>query len=533
MKVSLIMWILATLPIILLLILMVKLKISANIAAPIGLGIALIIGVYFYGAGWKLIAVESGKGIWNTLTILMIIWPAIFIYEVTNEANAFDVIRNGIQSFSPNELIQILAIGWVFVSFLQGITGFGVPVAVGAPLLLGLGVKPLWSVIIPLLGQSWGNTFGTLGVAWNALVMQSGIQESTIINETALWAGLFILIMNVFMGFAICWFYGKFEAIKKGIVSVLAISFIQGGFQLILTQSNPTLSCFISSCFSLFVLFIIGRIKTYKEPWKLENSEIMKRRNLNSEEAATSCNSNLTLHDALFPYYVLTVLTIIVLLIKPINKTLSTWKVGFYFPQTQTYFGVINKEILMYSPLSPLTNSGTFLLIGAIAGYLYFRNKGSILKGRWKNIIKRTTLSTLPSATAVISFVVMSSIMSGTGQTTMLALGISEVTGIFYAVLAPAIGVLGSFMTSSNMSSNILFSKFQYTAASLVGLNESIVLGAQTAGGALGTIISPGKIILGTTTVGIIGKEGEVLRLMLKIVLVLSCLFGVIAFLFS
>ena len=75
----------------------------------------------------------------------------------------------------PNELLLVLAMGWIFESFLQGITGFGVPVAVGAPLLIGIGVKPLWAVIIPLIGQAWGNTFGTLGAAWDSLAMSAGL----------------------------------------------------------------------------------------------------------------------------------------------------------------------------------------------------------------------------------------------------------------------------------------------------------------------------------------------------------------------
>ena len=68
----------------------------------------------------------------------------------------------------------MLAIGWVFVSFLQGITGFGVPIAVGAPLLLGIGLDPLMAVVIPMVGHAWGGTFGTLAVAWEQLVAQTG-----------------------------------------------------------------------------------------------------------------------------------------------------------------------------------------------------------------------------------------------------------------------------------------------------------------------------------------------------------------------
>ena len=159
------MWIMAFLPIIVLLILMIKFNWGATEAAAVGLLITAVTGVAFYQADLKLLAVESAKGIWSALTILIIVWTAILMYQVGDEAKAFLVIRNGMRKLLPNELLLVIAMGWIFESFLQGITGFGVPVAVGAPLLIGIGVKPLWAVIIPLLGQAWGNTFGTLAAA--------------------------------------------------------------------------------------------------------------------------------------------------------------------------------------------------------------------------------------------------------------------------------------------------------------------------------------------------------------------------------
>ena len=64
---------------------------------------------------------------------------------------------------------------------------------------------------------------------------------------------------------------------------------------------------------------------------------------------------------------------------------------------------------------------------------------------------------TMPSGMAIIGLVIMSKIMAGTGQTEVLANGIAGVLGKVYVIFSPFIGLLGSFMTGSNMSSNILF----------------------------------------------------------------------------
>jgi lactate permease len=122
----------------------------------------------------------------------------------------------------------------------------------------------------------------------------------------------------------------------------------------------------------------------------------------------------------------------------------------------------------------------------------------------------------------------MSRVMSGSGEIIVLASGASNVLNVFYAIVASFIGVLGSFMTSSNMSSNILFGNFQQATAGFLHLNTLAVLGAQTAGGALGTSVSPGNIILGTTMAGILGSEGKVLKKILPFAASLAFIFGII-----
>ena len=172
--VDLLHWLAAFAPIAMLLFLMIKRKWGIRAAAPVGLAVTVLTGLCFYKADLELILLQCGKGIWNALPILLIIATAILLYQVGEEAGAFPVIRNGMRKFLPNELLLVLAMGWILESFLQGITGFGVPVAVGAPLLMGIGVRPVWAVILPMLGQSWGNTYGTLAVSWDMLAASAG-----------------------------------------------------------------------------------------------------------------------------------------------------------------------------------------------------------------------------------------------------------------------------------------------------------------------------------------------------------------------
>ena len=276
--VNFIMWFMAFLPIITLIVLMVKFHWGATEAAPVGLVITVITALVFYKADLSLIAEESAKGVWNAIVIILIVWTAILMYQVGDQAKAFLVIRDGMSKLLPNELVLVIAMGWIFESFLQGITGFGVPVAVGAPLLIGIGVKPMYAVVIPLLGQAWGNTFGTLAAAWDSLSLSTGMQAgSAEYFKTAFWAALFLLMWNIVTGVVICWLYGKGKAVKKGFPIIIVMAIIQGGGELILSQVNTTLCCFIPSVISLMVLMLMGRTKMYRDEWRIEDSPIMKK----------------------------------------------------------------------------------------------------------------------------------------------------------------------------------------------------------------------------------------------------------------
>ena len=110
----------------------------------------------------------------------------------------------------------------------------------------------------------------------------------------------------------------------------------------------------------------------------------------------------------------------------------------------------------------------------------------------------------------------MATIMSHAGMTNLLARGISESVGAtIYPAFAPIIGALGAFMTGSNTNSNVVFGQLQQQTAQLLGLSVTLIVSGQTAGGALGSVLAPAKVIVGCSTVGLGGNEGKVIGRML------------------
>ena len=98
------------------------------------------------------------------------------------------------------------------------------------------------------------------------------------------------------------------------------------------------------------------------------------------------------------------------------------------------------------------------------------------------------------------------------GMLQVLAEGATAVSGNFYPFFAPMVGLLGCFITGSNTNSNILFGSFQVKAATLIAKSEVIIGASQSAGGSLGSMIAPAKVLVGCSTAGLGGNEGEVFR---------------------
>ncbi|WP_195155699.1 L-lactate permease, partial [Halorubrum sp. AJ67] len=210
-------------------------------------------------------------------------------------------------------------------------------------------------------------------------------------------------------------------------------------------------------------------------------------------------------------------------------------QVGLSFPEIATSFGVVTEATAPYSPFSPLTHPGTFLLLSAVVAFVAYRRKGhyeaaTARADEPRGAFSRTVLATaIPASIAVVSFLVMAKVMDHSGQVLVLAESAANVaTPTTYGFFSPLIGSLGAFMTSSNTASNILFGGLQQqTAAQLGGLSEPLILAGQSAGGAIGNAISPGNVILGTTAAGIVGREGDVLRVTIPWVALVGALVGV------
>jgi lactate permease len=226
---------------------------------------AAIVALLAFRTPWDTLSVAGAKGVWDAIFILYVIWPALLLYQVTKHSGAYDALRQGIAHFSRNELFIILALSWVFSSFLQGIAVFGAPIAVVAPLLLAMGVRPVYAVTMAVIAHAWARFFGTLGVGWLATLQVVNIRDVT---RAAFEAALLLLIPTFLGGLLVVWLYGRWPAVRHAWPLVLILGAIMGGGQLLFVFVGPELSTFLAAALALIALYPLSRWRRYGEPIK-------------------------------------------------------------------------------------------------------------------------------------------------------------------------------------------------------------------------------------------------------------------------
>ncbi|MGO1118189.1 L-lactate permease [Rhodovibrionaceae bacterium A322] len=531
--VDLLHWSLAIFPMVLLLVLLVFYRWKAAEAGALGVLCTLLTAALAFETSFDDIAVAGAKGAWDSIYILYVIWPAMILYLLGKTSGAFDALGKEIVHFSKNEFFLVLGFGWVFASFFQGISGFGTPVAVAAPILVALGVKPVYAVAMTLIGHAWANMFGTLGVSWIATNQVVSIDDPM---TTAFQTAFLLGIVNVAGGLMLAWLYGRWAAVKHGLPMILIIAFIQGGGQVLLSGVNPVLSNFVPGTLALLALYPLSKWQRYRDPIPADLSHrpaMDEDSNLFTAERDAKDAPVMSLAMALFPYILLAAIAIPMLTITPVTNLISAYSFGFPFPAIETGYGVVRAAEEAYSPLRPFNHPGFFLLITSVITWLVFRSKGYF--EQWAQKVEvpafgpELVSAAVPTSMAVVSYLIMSRVLDHSGQTSVLAFGIQTFTPpLVFAFFANGIGIFGAFMTSSNTASNVLFSQLQSSIAELENLPQSSVIAAQSAGGAIGNAIAPANAVLGTSTTGIVGKEGDILRLTLPWTLGIAVITGIL-----
>jgi lactate permease len=527
---------LAFLPILIVLALMLFLHWGGQRAGPAGWLAGIVVALLAFGLTPDVLWVSQAKGVLLALYVLAVLWPAILLYNVVNQAGGIRAIALALEQTITDRPLLLIVLAWAFSGVLEGLAGFGLPIAVVAPMLTTLGVEPVMAVAAVAVGHSWSVTFGDMGVIFQTLIgvthydgaylapaaavmlgvacVLCGLAAARILHTGRRW--LFILFLSILMALT------QYALAISGLTPLAAL-----GAGIVGVGGGVILSKLLSR----------GAEEPGSEGAGEKGSEGAKTPALPCSDAPTlpitpAPRLTPSLKAALLSYGGLTVLMSVLALVQPLRATLNPFVWQMNFPQVSTAGGLVTPAGAGQAFRFFLHPGTSILLVALVSYWLYYR-KGYCMPGAWRNVLKSTWRAAAPSSVGIISMMGLAALMDHCGMTMLLAEGLSAAVGAAFPLVSPMIGVLGAFATGSNNNSNVLFGSLQKSAALLLAIDPRILLAAQTAGGSLGSMIAPAKLIVGCSTVGLDGHDGEVLRRTLLYGLGVGLVMGIVALVWS
>ncbi len=494
--------ILAALPLVVLLGGLVGLNWSARRSAITACLLAIVLGAACFGIQPVGLGVAIVKGLLLAVVVLLVVWFALLLYSIVEKLGAIESIGAAMVNATGVPTVRALMISWGFSGFLQGIAGFGAPVASVVPLLGVAGFPAVPSIAAAMVGHSWAITFGSVGSSYIAIQLVTRLPGEAV----APWiAGLFALPI-LLTGISVLHILLGWDGVRRGALIVLPVAGVMAAAMWVVASAGAgPIASTVPALLGCGLLWLLGR------------------RHPLTEEAKPM---KLSFHLAFLPYYLLIAFTIATQ-VGPIGELVRRVSLGFDLPATATVLGYQVPGESNYPRLRILTHPAAIITLGIIGTMIVYRAKGLWPTGTLRSGLKLTYRRSTASSTAVAFMVTMALVMTDSGMTRGLAEGIRALAGPAFPLLSPFLGVLGAFMTGSNTNSNVMMGALQVETAAALGLLPVLIAAAQTVGGSLGSGVSPDKAVIGAAITGVQGQEGAISRRAVPYALIIVLVVGV------
>src|SRR5579863_9350730 len=164
-------WLVALIPLLLLLFLLAVLRLSAWLATLIGSLVTLVLGLWVWqmplGDGVRAYVYGSATGVWNVDWITF--W-GVMLFNTLVATGSFDKLRRWLlQQGTRDVRVQTILFAWAFGALLEGLVGFGYPWAFVAPILIAIGIPDLDAIRVAAIANNAPVSYGALGAPIIAL----------------------------------------------------------------------------------------------------------------------------------------------------------------------------------------------------------------------------------------------------------------------------------------------------------------------------------------------------------------------------
>lgn len=496
------------LPLLLFFVLLGAFKVKTHWCALISLIAAILIAVIGFKMPVTLSLLAAGQGIiFALIPIIYIIIAAVWLYNLTEVSGRSKDLRAVFNTIGKGDIrVQALIVAFSFCGLLEGLAGFGAPVAIVAAMLVSLGLPPVKAAVVTIVGNAINVGFGAMAIPATTAGRLGGQNPLLVAADM----GHLSWIIACFVPLILLWILDG----GRGIAQLWPLALISGiataAGHFVTTGFSYELTAVLASLIGLAASYVFLLVWTPKTPDEYRSDDAQEDR---------PDGSRITL--ALLPY----VLVVVVIALTKL------WKIGVdidsVFKATDIKIPVpglhgvlvnangqaVSSTIYTFQFLS---NPGTWIFVTAIAvAFIYGRTSSG---GRFpmtfgKGIVTLfKTISTLKISILTICLVMgLAYVMNMSGQTSAIGAALAT-TGIFFAFLSPILGWLGTAVAGSATSAGALFANLQSTAAQIAGLDPATLLAGNTIGGGIGKIVSPQNLTIAATAINEPGSEAEILK---------------------
>ncbi len=545
---------LALAPILVVGVLLAGFRWPAKYAMPVGYVLAVLVALLVWQMDFTGIIAASLEGLITAATLLYIVFGALLLLSTLTIGGAMATIRAGFDNISSDRRVQAIIIGWLFGSFIEGASGFGTPAAVVAPLLLAMGFPAMAAVMVGLIIQSTPVSFGAvgtpiivgvggglggdpavaerisvLGLTMPEFVASIGFQVAAIHAIVGLLIPLILVCMLTGFfgperrfrdGLAI-WPFALYSSVAMTIPYVLVARFLGPEFPSLFGGLIGLVVVMYTSSRGFLMpkdTFDFGPRSSWSDRW-MGTIEPAK---------AADVSTHMSIVRAWSPYVLMAVLLVATRVI----PSLKTFLTGIAIP----FENILGSGIT--TSVQPFYSPAFLLILASVFAYLLHRMNGAQIVQTVKisgRQLAGTAVALLFAVPLVRVLIQSGPELNASGLSSMpvtLAEGAAALTGGSWPAIAPWIGALGAFVAGSNTVSNLTFAQFQFSTGNAIGVPPEQVVAAQAVGGAGGNPVAIHNIVAAAATVGLLGREGDLLRKTVLVTIYYSFTAGAVAFVF-
>jgi lactate permease len=521
----------AAIPAVLLLVLIAGFNVRIHLAACVAFIACLAVALGFYRMPLITVGATSVYGAaFGLFPIGWLILNTLFVYQLTVQKGLFDVLRDSLAKVAPDPRIQLILIAFAFGSFLEGMAGFGAPVAITAAILIQLRFKPLHASGLALVANTAPVAFGSLGIPLTTLEQVTGLDvrmlSATVGAQLAGFSFLIPFLISVMFG---GW---------RGLLGIWPAAFVAGLAYavpqfLISTYHGPWLTAPASAVSAIVALVLLLRVWRPRELWSFNEKGELGVTTEAQIDKNLAHDSRKKIVEAWTPWIILTLLIFI-------------WGVPQFqtmldkFSQVKIPMPYLHHLVQRVPPLvadgAPaetavfklnfLSSTGTGIILAAgIIAFLIGTSARDFVR-IYGETFWRIRLSLL----TIVLMLALGNLTRYSGSDGTLGLALAH-TSHFYPFFGTFLGWIGAAVTGSDTSSNVLFGSMQKITAQQVGINPVLMCAANTSGGVMGKMISSQSIVVASTATNWYGHEGSILRYVFIPSIVLTLLMGILVYL--